>query len=110
MEKLLATGVGKNGMEIRKYETYAEHDIAYKAGIITIKIPIFFIRFVKENKIMYTYRHNRHEIGVKPLNENTNSLYPIIKYLCSKDCKISLKPIDTNYFDLVSIYNLYKSI
>ena len=116
MERLINTYVGGNGLPIRVYETYAEHDIKNNSTIYTIKIPKRCIKLCRQttkalNDIRCTYRKNGkftiYYFNPNDLNDSTTIIdkwFPGVRYA------IRINEENPFYLDLTQCEVLYQNI
>jgi hypothetical protein len=116
MERIISTYVGGNGLPIRVYENYAEHNITNNDEIYTLKIPKRCIKFCRRidtllNDIRCTYRKNGkftiYYYNPNDLNDSTTIVgkwFPGVKYA------ITINKENPHYIDLTPCEMLYQNL
>lgn len=116
METLINTHIGGNGLPIRIYNDYAEHDVKNNDEIFTIKIPIRCVKFCRPNKdsqndLRCTYRKNGkftlYYFNPNDPNDSTtiiNKWFPGIKYAIVRNKE------NPYYIDLTNCETLYQNL
>ena len=116
MERLISNYVGGNGLPIRVYETYAEHDIKHRNETYTLKIPKRCIKFCRTtdkalNDIRCIYRKNgKFTIYYFNPNDSNDSTTIIDKWFPSIRYAIITNNDNPYYLDLTPCETLYQNL